>query len=200
MKLYIIRHGETAWNKEKRFQGQTDIPLAENGIELAKKVGKGMKDIHFDYIISSPLTRAIQTAKLIKGERNIPIITDERIQEISFGAWEGCSSMPGGEIPDEYLKHFYTFPLKCVCPPNGESFQDVCARTAEFFEEIINETKFKDSNILISSHGAASRCLLHYLDEASEDIWKGCIPPNCAVSIVEVNNGKAELIAQDVIY
>ena len=89
MILYVIRHGETAWNKVRRLQGQTDIPLAEEGIRLAKETGIGMKDILIDLVISSPLQRALQTAECITEGRNIPILTDERIQEISFGDWEG---------------------------------------------------------------------------------------------------------------
>ena len=72
MKLYILRHGETAWNTEKRMQGQTNIPLNENGISLAKKIGSHMRNVHFDYIFSSPLDRAVTTAKLITENRDIP--------------------------------------------------------------------------------------------------------------------------------
>lgn len=200
MRLYIIRHGETQWNKEKRFQGQTDIPLADKGIELAKKTAIGMKDIHLDYIISSPLTRAIQTAQLVAGNRGISIQTDERIQEISFGDWEGKSSAPGGEIPDEYLKTFYTTPLKCQRPPHGETFQDVCARTKSFMEELMRKSQYEDASILISTHGAASRCLIHSLYEDTDDIWRGCIPPNCAVSIIECKDGVAKLTKQDLLF
>ena len=57
MKLYIIRHGETDWNKEKRLQGQSDIPLNDYGRELARITGKALKDVHFDYVFSSPLSR-----------------------------------------------------------------------------------------------------------------------------------------------
>ena len=76
MILYVIRHGETAWNKVRRLQGQTDIPLAEEGIRLAKETGIGMKDIPIDLVISSPLQRALQTADCITEGRNIPILTD----------------------------------------------------------------------------------------------------------------------------
>ena len=85
MRLYIIRHGETQWNKVKRLQGQTDIPLAEEGIRLARETGEGMKELPIDLVISSPLTRAVQTAQLLTEGRDVPILTDERIIEISFG-------------------------------------------------------------------------------------------------------------------
>ena len=107
MILYVIRHGETAWNKVRRLQGQTDIPLAEEGIRLAKETGIGMKDIPIDLVISSPLQRALQTAECITEGRNIPILTDERIQEISFGDWEGESLIDSTILPADYKKQFY---------------------------------------------------------------------------------------------
>ena len=85
MKIYLIRHGETSWNTLGRLQGRTDIELNENGIRLAKITGEKLKDVHFDLAIASPLKRAYETAGLVLGDRNIPILTDERIEEISFG-------------------------------------------------------------------------------------------------------------------
>lgn len=92
MKLYIIRHGETDWNKEKRLQGQSDTQLNEYGIELARITGEALKDVHFDYIFSSPLKRAYKTAELIRMDRPVKIITDDRLKEICFGVNEGVSS------------------------------------------------------------------------------------------------------------
>lgn len=89
MRLYLIRHGETVWNTEGRLQGKADIELNENGIRLAKVTGEAMKDIHFDLAITSPLKRARQTAELVLGERKVPILEDSRIEEITFGVWEG---------------------------------------------------------------------------------------------------------------
>lgn len=68
MKIYIIRHGQTEWNKSGRLQGQTDIALNENGKELAIKVGQALKDVPFDRAVSSPLSRSIETAELVLRE------------------------------------------------------------------------------------------------------------------------------------
>lgn len=118
MKIYIIRHGQTEWNKSGRLQGQTDIALNENGRKLAALVGQAIKSIPFDRVISSPLSRSIETAQLVlrenvgkagellraqmgstqgnKGEGCLGrlekvIVTDQRIKEISFGEYEGYS-------------------------------------------------------------------------------------------------------------
>ena len=100
MKLYIVRHGETDWNKERRIQGQADIPLNGFGRHLAEETGKGLSDIAFDICISSPLSRAVETAELILGGKDTPVAKDSRITEMAFGIWEGgCCSKEGWILP-----------------------------------------------------------------------------------------------------
>ena len=91
MKVYIVRHGETALNAEGVLQGRLNEPLNQNGRELAEITGKAMKDIHFDYCISSPLDRAKETAEIIlrESENDISYTIDERIIEIGFDDMEG---------------------------------------------------------------------------------------------------------------
>lgn len=89
MLIYVLRHGITQWNKLKKVQGAMDIPLAPEGIELAKRTGEALKDVPFDICFTSPLTRARQTAHYVLGNRQIPVIEDKRIQEIDFGVLEG---------------------------------------------------------------------------------------------------------------
>ena len=80
IRIYIIRHGITEWNELKRLQGQTDIPLAEEGRALARLTGRGMKNVHLDRCFCSPLFRARETAQLVLGERDVPVIIDPRIR------------------------------------------------------------------------------------------------------------------------
>ena len=87
MRLYMVRHGETDWNKARRIQGQVDIPLNAFGRHLAEETGKGLTDIPFEVCISSPLGRAVETAELILEGRDVPILTDRRIVEMAFGVW-----------------------------------------------------------------------------------------------------------------
>ena len=91
MNIFFMRHGETSWNTVKRLQGTTDIPLNQNGIELAKKTAVGMyqQGITFQRIYSSPLIRAKQTAEQMNAFSNIEIIEDSRISEFCFGKGEG---------------------------------------------------------------------------------------------------------------
>ena len=87
--LYIMRHGKTEWTKKKILQGRTDIPLCEEGIEMAEKAHEEYKDVHIDVCYCSPLIRARKTAEIVLGGRDIPIISDDRLKEMSFGEYEG---------------------------------------------------------------------------------------------------------------
>ena len=197
MIFYIVRHGETEWNRVKRMQGQTDIPLAEEGVRLAKLSGTHMRQLPIDLIISSPLGRAVETAKLMTAGRGIPILTDARIQEISFGDWEGERILESDVVSPDFRTIFYNDPMHCPVPPGGESFTDVLRRTGELFDELVANPEYQDKHILISSHGAAGRCFLANFYEDKEDIWRGSIPKNCAVTIAEYRDGKAKVLERD---
>ena len=201
MYLYIIRHGITAWNKAKRMQGQTDIPLAEEGIELAVRTGKGMADVPIDLVISSPLSRAVETAECVIRGRNIPMITDERIQEISFGEWEGECVQDSQRLPEGYMEQFFHDPLHLPQAPGGETFLQVRERTGAFLDEIRTKTEYQDKNLLISTHGAAGRCLLsHFFEDGDVNIWRTGVPANCSVSIVEIKDGVGKVLEMDKIF
>lgn len=201
MKLYIIRHGETVWNTEGRLQGRADIELNENGIRLAQITAQGMKDIPFDLAITSPLKRARQTAELVLGDRNIPILEDERIEEITFGEWEGlCCRKDNYEIPSTEFPKFFTDPFTYLPPEGGESICQVLDRTGEFYQELIQNPEYQNKTILIAAHGCSCRALLNQVYENKEDFWRSHVPPNCGVSILEVKNGKSTLLEEDKIY
>ena len=85
--LYIMRHGKTEWNELHKLQGQTDIPLNENGRKMAREAGKRYREIHFDICYCSPLIRAKETAELVLEGRAVPIVTDDRLMEMCFGEY-----------------------------------------------------------------------------------------------------------------
>lgn len=203
MKLYLIRHGETDWNKEGRMQGQTDIPLNEKGIELAYETAKGMQDIHFDLCISSPLQRARKTADIVLEGRDVPVIEEPLIQEICFGDWEGVGCRKHNyalSVPFEEFQQFYLDPFHYEPDISGESISQLCERTAVFWNKLISTEEYQDKTILIATHGCAMRALLHNVYEDKEDFWHGQVPVNCAVNVVEVTDGKAVLLEDDKVY
>ena len=136
MLIYVLRHGITQWNKLKKVQGAIDIPLAPEGIELAKRTGEALKDVPFDICFTSPLARAKQTAHYVLGNRQIPVIEDKRIQEIDFGVLEGSRFKDEqGKIISHEMEIFFEEPQKFERPQNGENISDILKRTRGFWVE-----------------------------------------------------------------
>ena len=97
--LYIMRHGKTDWNAKHKLQGRTDIPLNEEGIQMAEQAKEKYKDVNFDICYCSPLVRAKQTAEIVLEGRNIPIVYDDRLMEMCFGVYEGVTHPSDGGKP-----------------------------------------------------------------------------------------------------
>lgn len=194
MTVYLIRHGETDLNKQKMLQGRSNIELNEYGRELARKTGEALKDVSFDYVYSSPLIRAYETAKLLLGDKEIPVVTDERIQEISFGVYEGLSYHPEHHtIPDKDFIRFFDAPESYKVPENGESFEEVIKRTGEFWQELIRNPMHEKKTILVSTHGCALKAILANINQTPiENFWGEGVHKNCAVSIVRISGNKID--------
>lgn len=202
MRLYIIRHGETVWNRECRMQGRMDIALNENGRALAAQTGKAMREIPFEAAVSSPLCRAQETARLVLAGRNIEVLTDERLAEICFGEMEGTRfERVDGKIKTAEFADFFYAPQQYTPPAGGETIEELLARAGTFLDELKQKKEWYGKNILISTHGAASRALLAVIRHSEKkDFWDCGVPKNCAVSIVELENGAWIIKEQDVVY
>ena len=199
MKMYIIRHGQTPWNARKCLQGRSDVDLNENGIYLAELTGKALRDVTFDMAFTSPLIRAKHTAQCILAGREVPIIEDERLIEISFGIYEGCCyAEENRQVPQQWIENFFHVPQDYVAAPGGESLDDVEKRTRDFMEDICSRKELQDKTILVSTHGCALRGLLNSIRESNrEDYWHGGVSKNCAVSIVTCNRGEKPVLVEE---
>ena len=199
MKMYIIRHGQTPWNARKCLQGRSDVDLNENGIYLAELTGKALRDVTFDLAFTSPLIRALHTAQCILAGREVPIIEDERLIEISFGIYEGCCyAEENRQVPQQWIENFFHAPQDYVAAPGGESLDDVEKRTRDFMEDICSRNELQDKTILVSTHGCALRGLLNSIRESNrEDYWHGGVSKNCAVSIVTCNRGEKPVLVEE---
>ena len=199
MKMYIIRHGQTPWNARKCLQGRSDVDLNENGIYLAELTGKALRDVTFDMAFTSPLIRAKHTAQCILAGREVPIIEDERLIEISFGIYEGCCyAEENRQVPQQWIENFFHAPQDYVAAPGGESLDDVEKRTRDFMEDICRRKELQDKTILVSTHGCALRGLLNSIRESNrEDYWHGGVSKNCAVSIVTCNRGEKPVLVEE---
>ena len=201
MNIYVIRHGETKANKEGVLQGSSNWPLNDFGIKLAEITGTNMKGIKFDACFSSPLDRARQTAEIVlknSNNENVEIQFDDRIKEINMGVYEGKSFKPPKvEVPIVKILLFRKNAFFTARWKGGETTREVCRRCQDFLNELATKNY---ENVLVSTHGCATRAMLNKLYENKFDFWQGHVPYNCAVSIIEVNDGEMKLIEKDKIY
>lgn len=202
MKIYLFRHGETDWNKERRLQGQSDIPLNMLGRELAIKTAEALRQegISFDRAFSSPLQRARETAEILSGGSE-PFVTDVRLKEMCFGEFEGgyFDEVKQGDASHP-LYDFFCRPESYVPPAGVESFQEAAARGKEFLKERILPLEGICESVLIVAHGAFNRCILQtIMNIPGEDFWKIALP-NCCASILLLENGKLQVVEPGRVY
>lgn len=202
MKIYMIRHGETDWNKERKLQGQVDIPLNAFGRHLAEETAPALKDIPFSAVYTSPLSRAKETAELVMAGRQVPLIEEPRIVEMGFGEYEGlCCNEDGWNIPDPDFRNFFDAPEKYQPPRGGETFRQVSDRLESFLKELLGNQKLRDKTVLLSTHGAALCGILRLIKQNPlERYWDGGVHKNCAVTIAEAAGNEIRILKEAVTY
>ncbi len=175
--LYIMRHGKTDWNETHRLQGRTDIPLNDTGRAMARAAGKEYQNINLDICYCSPLARARETAELVLQNRDIPIVFDDRLQEMKFGICEGVEI--AFEKEDDPIHVFFHAPSQYVAVEGGESFEELFARTGSFLKEIIMPALEENKDILIVGHGAVNSSIACQIKDIPLDrFWETGIE-NC---------------------
>jgi broad specificity phosphatase PhoE len=160
--LYFVRHGETDWNAERRYQGQTDVPLNERGRMQSRRNGEalraflpGIADADF---VASPLNRAQETMQILRASLGVDpsgYRVDSRLVELSYGSWEGQlqADLPHTDplgLADRQLDPFRWRPV------GGESYADLLRRTIDWIDTLERDT-------VVASHGGVSRCLRAHL-------------------------------------
>ena len=156
-KLYLIRHGETDYNNALRFQGQTDIPLNQKGIEQAEKVARFLKDVPLQAIYTSSLQRARTTAEIIGRAKGLEPQTTDALREMSFGIWENMNSK---DIQKKYAKEwkdFFASPAKTKIP-EGESMSEVQQRAYPEVQRILDQ--YPEGDVAFVAHGGIIRVLI----------------------------------------
>jgi len=153
-----VRHGRTAWNADGRFQGQTDVPLDETGRAQASGLAALLADLPIARAVASDLSRASETARIVIGERPIPLSYDEDWREMKFGAWEGLTWREIVERFPEVDESRPTVP-KFYTPAGGETFDDVCTRVRRAVERIQGSARAGE-RILVATHAGVLHALL----------------------------------------
>lgn len=159
MKLYVVRHGQTDQNVLGLVQGDTESDLTEKGREEAKALQELVESLNVDVVVSSPLRRALDTAKLITNDKK-EIIVDERLIERDFGLSEGKP------VDEELTVKYWNFKLNTDIN-QVEKVQDLMFRITEFIEDMRN--KYEDKKVLVVAHSAILRAIHYAINGIPED-------------------------------
>lgn len=196
-KIYLTRHGETEWNRQFRFQGHKNSDLTDKGILAAELLAGRIEEIDIDHIVSSPLMRAYNTAEIVRGNKDVEIVTHVGFKEINLGDFEGMSYVNIKKEQPELLESIEKDPFNNSYP-NGENLLEFYKRVEKAFLEVID--KYKNKTILIVAHGGTIKCIESYIrkNKINND-WIGNIVKNCSLSYVEVdeNNEMIEVFYND---
>ena len=190
-RFYLIRHGETDWNKGGRYQGWTNIELNDAGKEQARLLGKRFKYIPVDAVYVSPLTRARQTAAPLAEAAELTPVVDEHFKEINFGEWEGHTS---AELSEKYGKAYTDFfddPFSHPMPGEG-SFQHVMKRAVAGFNEL--EERHRGQNVAIVSHGGLLRVMLVGLLNMTNEFYRKTWMTNTSITVLDVMEDGRKLL------
>ncbi len=186
-RFYLVRHGQTDWNQEKRMQGQHETDLTPLGKKQAIALGERLEDIEFDLVYSSPQRRAMETTRLILGKRQIPIIPDDALKEILMGDWQGILIEDLMEEYPEEIDLFWHHPEQ-YRREGCETYDDVRKRAGQFMERTAAENPGK--NILVVTHGALLKTLYTYFKyQPIAEIAHAVHPLSTAIAIVEKRDG-----------
>ncbi|MCX7975779.1 MAG: histidine phosphatase family protein [Bellilinea sp.] len=153
--LWLVRHGQTDWNVEGRYQGQADMPLNEIGLKQARELAIKISEIDFEAVYSSDLQRALTTAQILARDKQVNI--DRRLREIHQGEWEGQLFSVIRQRYADFFQSREQNPLESR-PPGGESLQEVAERVKACVDEIAKRHQGK--RILVVSHGLAIATLI----------------------------------------
>lgn len=189
-KIILIRHGLTQWNRNFRYQGQTDVPLAEEGMLQAEKAAVRLAAEQVGAVYASDLGRASQTAQIIAQRHNLPVFLLPGLREVNFGRWEGKTYQ---EVKEEYadcLNNWFSCPGEIVIP-GGETFQQVKERAYAAILDVVN--KHEGETVIAVSHGGTIRTILcAALGLDLNRLW--CIKQdNTAVNVLEFYKDRVQI-------
>jgi broad specificity phosphatase PhoE len=179
--LWLVRHGQTDWNLEGRYQGHADIPLNDAGLAQARALADSLAGKPFDAIYSSDLLRAKVTAEIAGETLGIPVLLDERLREIDQGEWEGHL------VVDVMARYNFGaagqgFDPSAVRPPGGESVAEVAGRLASAADDMTS--RHPGGKVLVVSHGLAVATLVCHVGQIPLSQVYANIPANARPRVI----------------
>ena len=187
MKIWITRHGQTRLNKAHLMQGRTDEPLNETGIRQAGAARELVKDVRFDAVYASPLSRAVRTGAIIGGVDEKDVIIDPRIIEADFGRFEQKYYY----LLPPSMAFYWALPEIFPAPATVETIRSMVERSSSFLRDL--EQK-EYENVLVSCHGGIMRALTGCMTGAKRGIVWRPKPKNCEIRVFESEGGRRSYI------
>ncbi len=181
--LWLVRHGQTDWNLEGRYQGQSDVPLNATGLAQAADLAASLDGRHFDALYASDLARAYQTAQVIAARLGLPVHTDTRLREINQGEWQGrtLDEIKGIYNEGAQATHVTIDPVTARAP-GGESVWEVSQRMAQAADDITRT--YPHGAVLVVGHGLALATLFCQAENIPLSQVYAHIPENTKATII----------------
>lgn len=180
----LVRHGETAWNREGRYQGHLDVPLSDAGREQAAALSVALASVPIVTAFASDLTRASETARIALGTRSVPLIATPNLRETAYGEWEGLSFREARERDPDLFRRFARWD-STVAPPGGEAVPQVFARVRAFLESL--DHRDPDGTYLIVAHSGTVRMLASALLGLPAEATRRFALDSASLSVVETH-------------
>jgi 2,3-bisphosphoglycerate-dependent phosphoglycerate mutase len=173
--LVLVRHGQSTWNLENRFTGETDIPLTEQGRDEARVAGEKLREIPFGHGFTSILQRAIDTMHILLEaacQTQLPVTRDHALNERNYGRLQGLNKKAVAEQfgEDQVARWRRSFSER---PPGGESLADTAGRVIPYYERVIGPMLRQGLDVLVVAHGNSLRALVMHLEDLSEEAIAG---------------------------
>lgn len=186
-----MRHGRTEWNALRRFQGQSDIPLSDEGRAHAAKTAAVLASEPIESIVSSDLSRAFETARAIAAYHDVEVVPDARLREFAFGEWEGLT---WDEIVVRYpvAADMAFSSVRAYAPTGGERFESVRARVRMVLDEVAG----REGRVVLVTHAGALHALLDILVADQIDLQSVRLTP-ASITRIAMDSGKPRLMSLD---
>lgn len=183
IEIYLIRHGTTLWNREARFQGHTDIALADEGIHQAELLRERLRPLHFDAAYSSDLCRAMRTAEIVAEPHGITVVPVKELREVQMGVWEG---MLIADIKSQYAAEYQLWRDKPTQMhlAGFEGVEDTARRVFGAFEKIVAQHR-AGQRIMVVGHGMTNSLILSRVSNLNLDGCHEFLQGNTAVNIIQ---------------
>lgn len=182
MRLFLVRHGETKWNREEVFRGKIDVELNERGREQARLTAQALAGLKLAAVYASPLSRAQETARIIAGPHGLPVGIMEGLIDLDYGNWQGLSHLEVRERYPDLYREWASRPHN-VRFEGGESLDDVRRRALAALQEIAE--RHRGQNVVAVGHRVVNKVLLlAFLGLDNSHFW-GIKQDTCAINVIE---------------